>query len=295
MIDPKNDKDARLSTPKRRELSPGTEPEPVPGDHLGCAGAPETEVESLSGDAGHTANSASGTATPGYIVESEEPALGSVAEHGDTSPGIHPESVVTDRTDPEGPTKPESELPMSMTDTAAIERIEQSIGSIGNATDRIASRIDAIGTQIKRKDDIIRDLSDEAKKGRDGISLELIRPTFSALVRLIGDIDADIARLRVASPETVALLNAYRTRVCNALQDAGLTENLPTDTAAAPGWNSKTQEIVRPRDTEDEALHQKVAEVLASSFSYAGKTLFREKVEVYRYRANDDSKGTSHE
>lgn len=181
------------------------------------------------------------------------------------------------------PVSPVSPVPEAA--AGADPRTEERFASLGTALETMSQRLEIFATQIKRKNDIIATLNEEAQKGRDGIALELLRPMFSALVRMLAELDADVARRQQEDPQTAAQFAAYRTIVRNVLQDGGLMEELPTDLREAPDFDSETQEIVRAVDTTDRDLHQKLVRVVLPRFVYGDRVLFREKVEVYRYVA----------
>ena len=149
--------------------------------------------------------------------------------------------------------------------------------------EHMAQRLNVLATQSRRVTDINAELHRELTKKRDDALLDLMRPAFAGLVRLLGNIDASIARLQDNNADTVDLLIAHRITLSNALQDSGLIEMPATQPETAVIFAPDSQEIVDVRATDDSALDQTVAEVVQPGFAFGDRQLFREKVAVYRY------------
>lgn len=145
---------------------------------------------------------------------------------------------------------------------------------------------DVVMAQSKRIHEINAELHTELQSLRGNALLEMMRPGFSGFVRLIGQLDSDIERLRDVDEVICQTLRAYRINLANALQDCGLTEDPPTPLDDLVPFSPNLQEINAVVLTVEPTKNQKIARIALPGFSFGGKRLFRERVDVYRYTAS---------
>jgi|GEM_PF-3199228 len=165
------------------------------------------------------------------------------------------------------------------------EWLETQFSGLSVAVASMAKRFDAIASQSKRVHEINGELHTQLQSVRGNAMLEMMRPGFSGFVRLIGLLDADIERLHGCDDAMANILRVYRINLANALQDCGLTEDLPTPLHDLPAFSPSKHEVNAVVSTDDHKKNQKIARIALSGFSFGDRRLFREKVDVYRYAA----------
>lgn len=151
------------------------------------------------------------------------------------------------------------------------------------AVDNMASRFDVVSTQSKRVHEINGELHSQLQSIRGNAVLEMMRPGFGGFVRLIGQLDDDIERLRATDDPMANILVAHRTSLANALQDCGLSEDHATPLEVTAEFSPSKQEINAIVPTDDPNKDRKISRVALPGFSFGDSRLFREKVDVYRY------------
>ena len=150
---------------------------------------------------------------------------------------------------------------------------------------RIAARGESDSLQLKRKDEIIAKINEELIEARAGYISAILRPIFEENVRLVMEIDTQLARAADNQPlDAVALLQSFRQRVLIGLENCGLYQQPPTDLSGSPRFDPRIQVIMRTIDVTDPERHQHIARVVMSSFHHEDKALLRERVDVYRFR-----------
>lgn len=151
------------------------------------------------------------------------------------------------------------------------------------AVENMVSRFDVVSTQSKRVHEINGELHSQLQSMRGNALLEMMRPGFGGFVRLIGQLDNDIERLRASDDPTANVLVAYRTSLANALQDCGLSEDPVTQLDVPVEFSPSLQEINSIVPTDDPEKDRRISRVALPGFSFGDSRLFREKVDVFRY------------
>ncbi len=168
-------------------------------------------------------------------------------------------------------------------DLIDIQWLETQFSELAAAIANGTKRFDVLMAQSKRVHEVNAELHSELQNLRANALLEIMRPGFSGFVRLIGQLDSDIERLRHVDEGICQTLRVYRINLANALQDCGLTEDPPTPLDDLVSFSPSTQEINAVVLTVEPTKNQKVARIVLPGFSFGGRRLFREKVDVYRY------------
>lgn len=168
--------------------------------------------------------------------------------------------------------------------------LETQFSDLTAAVANMAKRFDVVATQSKRVHEINGELHAQLQSVRGNAILELMRPGFGGFVRLVGQLDSDIERLRNTDDAMANTLLAYRINLANALQDCGLTEDPTTPLDEPVAFSPGTQEINTIVPTDDPDKNQKIARIALPGFSFGDRRLFREKVDVYRYAASAQEK-----
>ena len=163
------------------------------------------------------------------------------------------------------------------------EWLGSQFSQLNAAVENMVSRFDVVSTQSKRVHEINGELHLQLQSIRGNALLEMMRPGFGGFVRLIGQLDNDIERLRASDDPTANVLVAYRTSLANALQDCGLSEDPVTQLDVPVEFSPSRQEINAIVPTDDPDKDRKIFRVALPGFSFGDSCLFREKVDVYRY------------
>lgn len=176
------------------------------------------------------------------------------------------------------PDAPEGDLVDSEELAAAIS------AALAEQFEGLDRKLSQVQRLVREKDETIATLYDELQDARKGVDLAILRPVFTQFVRILETIDGDIEIAKAAEEERLAQrLDVYRTAISNGLLDCGLEEEPATDLTEQPKADTKSQEIRKVIDADPE-LHQHVERVVMPAYSFNGKRIIRERVDVYRRR-----------
>jgi hypothetical protein len=213
------------------------------------------------------------------IPNDATPGQGPVPESGSEAAGAPPSET------PAAPVVAPREAPAP---DAALAALASALDETRASLAKLAARSESDSLQLKRKDEIIAKINDELIEARAGFVSAILRPIFEENVRLVMEIEAQLARAANGQPlDGVALLESIRQRVLIGLENCGLYQQPTTDLSDSPRFNPRTQVITRTIDVEDPERHQHIARVVMPSFQHEDKALLRERVEVYRFRKAD--------
>lgn len=233
---------------------------------------------------------------------SSEPVTGTKPLDADAAKddgSMSPETVLDGAGKVDGPASPVAEPehdrapdpdPDQLEDLIDAQWLETKFAELTAAVANVAKRFDVVATQSKRVHEINGELHAQLLSVRGNAILEMMRPGFGGFVRLIGQLDSDIGRLRNTDDAMANTLLAYRVNLANALQDCGLTEDPPTQLDEPVAFSPGTQEINAVVPTDDPDNNQKIARIALPGFSFGDRRLFRERVDVYRYAASAQEK-----
>lgn len=196
-------------------------------------------------------------------------------------PHEQPDLSITER---DSDDRPEIQ-PGESDDSVDAGSLATCLAELASSVKEIGKRFDAIAQQSGRVHEINGKLHAELQTLRGSEVLAMMRPGFGGFVRLIGLIDSDIARSQESDDALVDKLQGYRIDLANALQDCGLIEEPPTSLEEPTRFSPGNQEVNVIVPTDDPDLNQTIVRIARPAFSFEGRQLFRERVDVYRYTA----------
>lgn len=195
-------------------------------------------------------------------------------------------SQFVDATDSEDPDDAGNSAPAGLSGSdvleSAVTGIQESVDSLGKATDQLLALFKERLRYDQTKENVIDRQHQELKDLREGLKVDLLRPI---LYDIAAELD-DIHQMKEALGDRDGSLLASEqlTNVEDVLIDI-LDKNDVEQVSSQPGepFLGKWQRMVKPVDTDDPNKHKTIAQSLAPGYKRGEESVFKERVTVYRF------------
>lgn len=166
-----------------------------------------------------------------------------------------------------------------------LTHIKKRIGQLSSQVESLSAEFQSKLKYDSHKEKIIDNLHSELQVHKNGLMGKLLRPVFMDIIEVIDDTKRLIKDLnRKTEEDSSTKVMKYFSQIPEDLEDLLYKHGVDVVQSTEETFNPSSQKVVKTLPTANQNLDKKVAERLKNGYSWEGKLIRHEVVNVWQYK-----------
>lgn len=212
-------------------------------------------------------------------------------------PILENQDITREEVETDGHSEQESvnEIPfeiISGNEVASDSLLKSDLTQIEKGVDQLVSQFENLSEEFqsklkydKHKEKIIDNLHAELQIHKNGLMGKLLRPVFMDIIEVIDDTRRLMKDLNEKNAEdSASKVMKYFSQIPEDLEDLLYKHGVDVVRSTEDSFNPSSQKVVKTLPTKDPQLDKKIAKRLKNGYSWEGKLIRHEVVNVWQYK-----------